>query len=142
MRPPVLPLDLVDHQDAAAVDLVLLALTGAVHVNRVINDPLVAGLVLDDAIVPRRKPALALEEHEAVRDALRLLERLERTHGALRPSDHDAIFGIRPAAIVAGIEEIEEAIVVDHPRCFDEAWEAAVLAIGPNEVDRFAARRE
>src|SRR5690348_13320358 len=100
MRPAGAPLALVDHQHAATVDLVLLAWAWLVHVDRVIDDPRVAGLVGCDAIVSGREPPLALEQHQAVRNAFRLLERLERPGRALRPRNHDSIFGVGAAAIV------------------------------------------
>ena len=44
-RPAVAPFDAVDQQDPAAVDLVLLPLARPVHVDRVIDDPHLPGLV-------------------------------------------------------------------------------------------------
>ena len=81
MGPAVAPLDLVDQQDPPAVDLVLLVLSRSVHVDRVIDDPRVPRFVGDDRIVPRREPVLALEQHQAVRNAARLLERGVRVMG-------------------------------------------------------------
>ena len=114
-RPAVAPLDPVDQQDSAAVDLVLLALARAVHVDRMVDDPRLPGLVGHDAIVPRREPALALEQHQAVRHAARLLERFERPRRLARARDHHAIIGVRPATIVARVEEVIKIAVADHP---------------------------
>ena len=52
MGPAVAPFDAVDKQDPAAVDLVFLTLARAVHVDRVIDDPVLPGRVGDDRIVP------------------------------------------------------------------------------------------
>src|SRR5512132_3248038 len=43
--PAVPPFNLVDQQDAAAVDLVLLPLTRTIHVDCVVDDPHVPGFV-------------------------------------------------------------------------------------------------
>src|SRR5260221_1253245 len=118
--PTILPLDLVDEQDPAAVDLVFLPLARSVYVDRVIDDPVLPGLVAHDRILPRREPTLALVAHEAVRNAARLLERLKGTGRASRARDHHAIFGIRSAAIVARIEDIIEILVANHPGRLDQ----------------------
>src|SRR5690349_18995105 len=92
--------------------------------------------------MPWREPALALEQHQAVRHAPGLLERLEWARGALRPRNHHAIFGVRAAAIIARIEEIIKIVVSDHPGGFDQTRERALLAVGPDEIDGLTASRE
>ena len=82
----------------------------------------------------RREPALAFEEHQAVGHAARLLERLERSRRLARPRDHHAIFGVRPAAIVARVKQVIEILVADHPGGLDEPREGAFDRVGPNEV--------
>ena len=142
MRPAVAPLDLVDQQHAAAVDLVLLPLPGPVYVDCMIDDPGVASLIDGDRIMAGSEPAFALKQHQAVGDALGLLECLKWPEGFCRARNHHSIFGMRAATIVARIEEIIIIIAANYPGGFDKTREGAFHRIGPDQVCGLASRRE
>ena len=55
-----------------------LPLARAVHVDRVIDDPRLPGLVGNDRVMSGRQPAVAFVQHQAVRHSARLLEGFER----------------------------------------------------------------
>src|SRR3954464_14006239 len=89
-----------------------------------------------------REPALALEQPQAVRDSAGLLQGLEWTRGAARSSHHHTIIRVRPAAIIARVEDVIIIVVADDPGRFDQPRKCALDGIGPDDLDGGSSGRE